>query len=198
MREEDFIGGLVQDAGNSQNQQRPGVGKHSPHQAPVEAIGDPFELPCEEESNACRAEQVDIEDVTHVQRGHHAQFGQHNEIDQVQGNVQEDEEQLQGGEFDSLLLVPQVREEDGLEGIQGHGGRHRSHKGRLAGIAHAPADRAQEGQDQAGKERRRQAHHAQDGREHHFGVLPFLVRKTEEGGFHPVGQDNQQQGRIGV
>ncbi len=198
MREEDFIGRLVQDTGDSQDQQRPGIGKHPPHQGAVEAIGDAFELFRKKEGDGRRTKQVDIEDVTHIERGHRTQFGQHHEIDQVQRDVQENEQQLQGGKLNGLFLIPEVREQDGLEGVQGHGGRHRPHKGGMAGIPHAPADRAQESQNKTGKERRRRAHHAKDGREHLSGIFPFLVRKSEERGFHPVGQDDQQQGGIGI
>ena len=162
----------------------------------------------EEEGDEGSAEQVDIEDVTDAHLGvvqlapygriPVVQLGKQDEVHQVQGDVQADEQQFQRRELERPLLVPQVGEQDGLEGVQGHHDGERPDIGRMLGIAHRRGDGADEGEHQADEHERGEADHPKDRGIDQFRVLALLVREAEEGRLHAVGQDDQEEGGVGV
>ena len=169
---------------------------------------DTRQLLPEEEGNQARAEQVDVERVAHADRGvvnlTHSigvmlvERWQDNEVEQIQADVQEDEQQLERGKLPRFALVAQVGKRDALEGVQRYHDCHCPDVLGMGAVAHPARDARQEGEYQQHKQQRGACHcherRAIDG----LGILLALVGKAEEGRLHTVGEDDEQQCRVGI
>ena len=109
---------MVQDACDTQYQDGPRVAKHCAQQLAVELPIDFEQIRHEEQRDESCTEQIDEE---HVKDG---RLAQQHEVNQVQGDVQGDEQQLQRGKTDGPFLESQIAEGNGLQGIKGHNDSH--------------------------------------------------------------------------
>ena len=196
--EENLVGGLVQDAGDAEYEDWPTVAQHLPHENlglcprslfATEALS---QLLIEEEGDGGGADEVDIERIAHVVAVHD------DVIDEVEGNVESDEEQLEGGKLQRAFLVSEIGEGDALEGVYRHGDEHRPHIRRMVGVAHRLAQGRDEEEHQGDEEQGGAAHHAEHRMVNLLGVLALLVDEAEEGGLHAVGEDDEEQCRVGI
>ena len=144
VREEDLIGSLIQNTGNTEHEDRPTVFHHLSDKHFALAPGtflshESFlQFLVETEGDGCGANQVDVESITHIVTIHD------NVVNQVECNVQSDEEQLEGSKLQRALLVSEVSERDALESINSHGNEHGPYISWMVGIAHRIAQRRDE------------------------------------------------------
>ena len=204
--EEYLVQHLVEDAHNAEDEQWPGVLEHALQKWKVESGKfKVFEFAPEAEGDEGGAEEVDIEDIADIvllivplHEGQVLQFGCHEEDEEVEGDVEDDEGELQCGEFPRLVLVTQSGKEQRLEGIQRNDdGHHRNILG-VSPVAHSIGDGAQQSENTKNEKETHRAHRAQSGGENILAILAFLIREIEEGGLHAEGENHQQQGSIGV
>ena len=152
------------------------------------------------------AHQVDVEDHAHIERelvvvqpeGVEPQSWQHDEVGEVEDNVEDDVDQLQAGKLDGALLVAQVGERDALEGVDGDTHKHHRHPVGVVRVFHESRYLGQQRKDGDDKQQRRYSHRYQHGGIDPHGVVLGLVDKPEEGGLHAVGEYHHQQRRVGI
>ena len=196
--EENLRGGLVQLAGESHHQQWPGIAEHPATDVLVEgkASRSPF-LPQHQQCGN-GTEQVDIEDEGHVERelfvvdaeGVQPECGQHNQIEDVQRDVQQDIDNLQHGKLNGLVLIAQVGKRDGHKGIDGHRDIHHRHVLWMISIAYCRCYRLKESQHQQRRDEGGEGYHRQCRRIDLLRILTLLAHKAEEGGLHAEGQQD--------
>ena len=90
-----------------------------------------FQFAPEAEGDEGGAEEVDIEDVADVvllvvplHQGQVLELGGQEEDEEVEGDVHDDEGELQGGELPRFVFETQACKEDGLEGVERHDDGH--------------------------------------------------------------------------
>ena len=126
VREENLVGCLVQNTGNTEHEDWPAVAHHLPDEHLTFA--------------------PDVESITHIVTIHD------DVVNQVERNVQTDEEQLEGSKLQWALLVSEVSERNALEGINSHGYEHGPYISRMVGVAHRIAQRRDEEEYQGDEE----------------------------------------------
>ena len=208
--EEHLVGRLVENAGDAEDQYRPGVGEHAAQQLRVEAVSEACQFAAEEEGDQRRAEQVDAESVAYAyggvvefrhnlsRRGQGVERGQQQEEDEVEADVEYDEEQFQRGKLNGFLLIAQIGEGYALESIDCHAHSHHAEVFGVVGIAQRGGNLRQQPEHGCNKQ---QAHAAYGdeccGIDAH-GVFFGFIDKAEEGGFHAEGEQHEQQGHVTV
>ena len=189
--EDDLIGHLVQNACNTQNQDGPRVAEHRREQLAVELPLNAEKVGQEEQRDEACTDQVDEEHVEH------RRLAQHHEIEEVQRNVHRDE-QLQRGKADGALLIAQIAEGDGLQGIEGHDDSHHQQVFVMVLIAERLADRSDETEDHQQENSCQRANGSHRRREYGVGLIALVVGKAEKGGLHTEGQQHEDERRIGI
>ena len=121
-----LVGHLVENARQTQKQQRPSITQHPFQQVFVETITQLFQFGDEAERDQTGADQVNKENIADLISvfipAHQAgttdfQLWCQQEDEQVHPDAHENEQQLQGGEFDGTVLVSKTGKKNGLEGI---------------------------------------------------------------------------------
>ena len=204
--EDYLVESLVKDARNSEHKQRPCVAEHASPQLAVETPAETRELAPEAEQHHTRAYEIDVEHHTHVHREMlvvesewiELHGWQHDEIHEVEHDVEHDIDQLQRGKLNSLLLIAQIGERDALEGVDRHTHEHHSHPTLMVGIFHERGYLRQEGKYECHEQGCRGAYRYEHGGVDGLRILVGLVDVAEEGGLHAIGQDYEQERRIGV
>ena len=198
VREENLVGCLVQNTGNTKHEDRPAVAKHffdehlslSPRGVRTRKTFLQFLI--EEDSHGRGADDVDVKSIFHITSTHEA------EVSDVHRHIADDEEHLQGCKLQWALLVSQIGKWYALEGIDSHGDKHGPDVCRMVGVSHGTAQWMQEDEYQGHEEQGGAAHHAQDCGIYFVSIFSLLVDKAEEGGLHTVSQDDENQSRIGI
>ena len=188
MAEDNLIRHLIQDASNTQNQNRITILQHPLGQRSIKASAE-LQLRNEQQHDSRCTYQVEEESIRDIASAH-AYI-----IDKVKGDVQHDEKHLQSSKSQRLPFIPKIRERQTLKGIHCNDQHHHTDIPRMVGIAHHRGYGMQEDHTQGGKQQRSTAHHRQDGRVNLFRIFFFLIDKAEEAGFHAVSEDDHQQGR---
>ena len=119
-------------------------------------------------------------------------------VNEVEGDVQADEEQLERCKLQWTLFVSEVSERNALESIDCHGYEHRPYVGWMFRIAHRIAQWRDEEEHQGNEEQGGGTHHAEHCVINLFGVFALFVDEAEEGGLHSVGQDDEEQRCVSV
>ena len=144
VREENLIGSLVQNTGNTEHEDRPAVAQHLPDEhfalAPGTFLAHESFLQffIETEGDGGGTNQVDVESITHIVTIHD------DVVNYIERNVQTDEEQLEGSKLQRALLVSEISERNALESINSHGYEHGPYVSRMVGVAHRIAQRRDE------------------------------------------------------
>ena len=89
----------------------------------MDEVGD------EEECDGCRTHEVDSEDIEDLGTV------KENKEEDIERDVHQDEEHLQSRELQRALLVPQIAEWYGLEGVEGCHHAHHEQILRMGGVA---------------------------------------------------------------
>ena len=146
-----------------------------------------------------------VEDVSDVvllvvplHQGQVLELGGQEEDEEVEGDVHDDEGELQGGELPRLVLEAQACEKDGLEGVEGDDDGHGGYILRVVGVAHGRGDGAEQRHHRQHEQHADAAHGAEGGGEDAADVGALAVGEVEEGGLHAEGEDDQQEGGVGV
>ena len=206
-REDDFVGRLVQDARDTENQDGPTVAQHTFHQPGVEPIFESCQFGNEEEGDERCTDKVQDEGISRSDRrvincAHpcvaDVQCRKHDEIKDVQRDVEHDEQHLQREKLDRTVLVAQPGKGNGLKGIQGYRDRHDSHIFRMVCVAYAGSYRMEESQYEQGKQQRQAAHHGERRAIDRLRIFPLFVGKTEQRGFHAERKDDHQKRHVGI
>ena len=108
------------------------------------------------------AHQVDVEDHAHIERelvvvqpeGVEPQSRQHDEVGEIEDNVEDDVDQLQAGKLDGALLVAQVGKRDALEGVDGDTHKHHRHPVGMVRVFHESRYLGQQRKDGDDKQQR--------------------------------------------
>ena len=141
----------------------------------------------EAEHNGGRADKVEQEGIANVAALHR------HVVDEIQGDIQEDEQQLQRGKLDGALLVTQVGEGNALNGVHSHHGHHHAHVFGMGFVTQQGSDRLQKHQSQSKKRKRHATYtHQRSGVDAHRIVLA-VVGETEEARLHAEGKQHQCQ-----
>ena len=197
---------MVQLTGNTHDEQRPGVFEHPFAGRLVECVRHcaPFFPKHQQGSN--RAEKVDVEHESHVERelfvvdaeGIQPQSRQHDEIEQVERDVQQDIDDFQRGKLDGLVLIAQIGKGNRHKGIDGHGDVHHSHILRMVGIAYSRCYRMNEAQHQQRREEGGDEDHREGRGVDLLRILTLFAHKAEEGGLHTERQQDDQDRDVGI
>ena len=204
--EEDFVEHLVEDAHDTEDEQGPGVLKHALQQLEIEnRESEIFEFAPEAEGHQGGAEEVDIEDVADVvllvvplHEGEVLALGGHEEDEEVEPDVEDDKGEFECGEFPGFVFETQACEEDGLEGVERHDDGHDGDVLGVGLIAHGGGNGAEEEEDGEDEEEADGAYRGEGCGEDLPAVGALLVGEVEEGGLHAEGEDDQEEGRVGV
>ena len=138
--EDEFVGRLVEDAGNAEHQYGPGVAPHGTHQLAVEDPSEAGQLFPQQGYRDEGAEEVYGEDVAHADFKTVHQSRQQEEEHQVEHDVEGDVEQFEGGKLERALLVAQVGKGNAQESIDGHAEGHHLHILRVPAIVEKSGD----------------------------------------------------------
>lgn len=133
--EDNLVESLVKDAGDAKHEERPGIAEHTTPQLNVEAPAKSGQLLPEACEDHGGADEVYIEHHTHVHRevlvveseGIEAKSWQYQEVEQVEDDVEDDVDKLQGSELERLLLITQISEGNALECVNGNADKHHRH-----------------------------------------------------------------------
>ena len=123
---------------------------------------------------------------------------QHNQIKNIQDDVQSDVADLNRCKLEWLMEIAQIGHRDGDESIDGYGDKHYPDVLRMVGIAHGCRDGVDETADDGSEDERRGAHHTQRRGVDAVGIFTLLAHEAEEGGLHAVGQQDDEQRNIGI
>ncbi len=206
--DEHTVHGLVHDAGQTQNQQREGVAEHLLPKLPVEDELLLENAREEHQQGDHAGHEVGDEDVADpnlrgvdgVDKGVGVEFQQkrtEKQEKEIEEDIDEDVGDLDGGEAQRLVQEPQVREEDGGEGIHPDDDGKPPHVFGVSGVLQPfgdglREDRAEHDEEGGGAEQR----------PHHGAIDAVLdavvLRELEEGGLHAVGEDHDEEARPGV
>ena len=191
-REKYLVGHLVENARNAQHEDGPGVREHAPQEHAVEAPFDFKELRDEEQRDEGGADEVDEEDVEDRR-----QMEPH-EADEVEGNVEGDEEQLERSRAQGALLEPQERERQRLQGIHRHYDCHHQEILRMRAVAQIIRNGTNEGEDAEEKNARERSDEGKARGEDGVGPKALVVGVAEERRLHAEGEDHQNERHVGI
>lgn len=203
----DFVGDLVEDAYDAEEEQGPGVGKHFFEQRAVDTVAEMAQFGDEGEGDRGGADEVGEEDVTYevvgVVPGHEGgesagESGRPKEEEEVEGDIADDEEEFEGGEFPGAAFEAEETEEDGLEGVDCDDTSHHADILGMGGHSQGSGDGGDEATDGGKKERGHYSYRREGGAEDLAGLLFALVGEVEESGFHTKSKDYQQERGVGV
>ena len=200
IREQNLRCRLVELSCHAHDEQRPGVAEHAPAGSKVETKPETAQFLGEQQKRKKRAHQVDVEHKSHIEReglvvdaeGVPAQGGQHDEVEQVQRDVEQNVHNPQRGKSHRLMLIAQVGKGNGSESIYGHRHIHHPHILRVVGIADGSGNGLQKQKHHHNGQHRRGGQHAQCGGIDALRVFTLSVHEPEEGGFHAEGEQDDE------
>ena len=108
---DDFVGSLIENAGNAQHKHRPRVSQHLAQQLAVDAPLHHHQLAVESKGDERCANEVDEECITHIRC-------EACECHDVEHDVEHDERQLERCKLHGIALISQIGKRNGLEGIE--------------------------------------------------------------------------------
>ena len=190
--EENLVGRLVQDTGNAEHEQRPGIVEHTAEKLTVEDPSETAELFAQTTEQDAGTGKVDVEGISHVLSVDNGK------VDEVHRDIQCDVQQLQRCKLQGSFLVTQIGEWYGRESIDADCNSHHPDVLRMIGIAHGLGDRLDEKQHKHDEGESQSAYGNQCGTIDAVGILALLVGETEESGLHTKQQDDHDEGRIGI
>ena len=190
--EEHLVGGLIEDACNTKDEDGPRIAEHVLQQLTVQLPAEGGILRYEAQGEHDGTYQVDIEGITHVVTVHHG------EVDDVQQDAHDNVQQFQQGKLEGFLLLAQVGKGNAQEGIDSHRNSHHTNIRRMLAVAHQRADRLQEAEHRHGKKQRYRAYADKRRSIDRLRVGMRLVSKTEIRGLHAEGQQYKHQGYISI
>lgn len=207
--DEHAVHGLVDDAGQAEDQQREGVAEHLLPELPVEDELLPEDAREEHQQGDDAGHEVGDENVADpdfrvvdgVDEGRVGVLGEQPRAEQqeeeVEDHVDEDVGELHRREAQGLVEEAQVGEEDGGERIHADDDGEPAHVLGVGGVAEPVGDGLREDRaehdEEGGGDEQRPHHGAID------AVFDAIVlREPEEGGLHAVGEDHDEEARPGV
>ena len=109
--EDDFVGGLIEYAGNAQQHHRPRVSQHLAQQFAIEIPLHRPQLGVEGKGDERGANEVDEECIALIRR----EAGERHDVEH---DVEHDERQLERCKLHGIALISQIGKRNGLEGIE--------------------------------------------------------------------------------
>ena len=205
-REYHLVESLIENAGYSEHEDRPGVAKHTLQQSEIHYLERHImllaidagchmlvgKLRNEEESDESCADEIEEEDVEDVS------LAEIYEEEKVETYIQDDKQKLESSKLYRLLLISKVRERNRLNSVESHHASHHQDVILMVLIAENRADIPDETEDYCKKSGCQDAHHEDGGGEYAVGILVFLVGKAEESGLHAECEDDEYQRNVGI
>ena len=178
---------LIQDARNAQHQQRQAISKHPLQQFPVQHISETAQFGYHAQHDGRSAHKIEEEGIRHIIALHP------DIINQVQGYVQEDEQQFERCKLDGPFLIAQISERNALNGIHRHYNHHHSHVPGMLSVFQPVGNRLKKQQSQRKEYQRTDAYAEQCCGIHPHRVVLSFIGKAEKARFHAARQQHQQQ-----
>ena len=199
LREEDFVGRLVEDARDAEHQNGPRIAEHATQERFVQPPAHTEKFFPKSEGDEAGAGEVDGKDIVYLHHKILHNGRQNEEEEEIERDVEEDETEFEDGKLHRAFLIAKVAEGDGLKGIERYGRRHHPHVFRMVGIAH-PAGNAAQPQQHQGDECQAHAAHSDEG----SGVdasrvaLVLAVDEAKQRGLHAESEDDEKQRGVGI
>lgn len=124
--------------------------------------------------------------------------GEHDEVETHADEVDDDAHHLQQCKLQRFMRITQIGKGDSSEGVDGDTCTHDHDELRMVGIADGPCDGVEEDPEKEHEDKRCRSHHAQGGGIHFLRVLARSVHEAEECRLHAVGEDDNEQGDVGI
>ena len=186
-RKNNLIRHLIQDTCQAEYQQRQTISKHPLQQFSVQHVGKPTQLRNHAKHDGRGAYQIEEEGIRHIIALHP------DIINQVQGYVQEDEQQFERCKLDGSFLIAQISERNALNSIHRHHNHHHAHVPGMVTILQPSGNGVEEQQSQCKKGKRPHTHTEQCRGVHPHRVVLSFIGKAEKARFHAARQQHQQQ-----
>ena len=202
-RQNHFVGSLVEDAGDAEHEDGPGVGQHPAQEARVKHVAKAGQFFAEEQRDERRAEEVDEKSIADsdgrivekcdeiVDFRHFVEPGKSHKEQQIERDVQHDEEQFERSKLDGFPAIAQEGKRNALKGINCHADSHRRNVFRMRSIVHELRNRVQKAHDGSNEGYADETDGQQRGRIDPHRLLFLLVHEAEESRFHSEGQQDK-------
>ena len=151
-RKDNLVRHLIQNTRNAQHQQRQAVSKHPPQQLFVQHISEATQFGYHAKHNGRGAYKVEKESICYIIAFHP------DIINQVQGYVQENKQQLERRKLNGTFLITQISERNTLNGIHCHYNHHHSHIPGMLSVLQPVGDRLEKQQPQSKECQRTDTH----------------------------------------